>query len=90
MHAHTYTNFEVTFSPDRGLKKQPLRQQYILSRGDGKAGPQFVFLFALDCNVAFPADSGRPRLSLCRVFVFLFVVTDETYRAFPTEEPQVM
>ena len=58
----------------RGEEKQkPQRQQYILSQGDGKAGPQFVFLFALDCNVAFPSrqqpassiSSPRVCLSLC-------------------------
>lgn len=61
----------------RGEEKQkPQRQQYILSRGDGKAGPQFVFLFALDCNVAFPRRQ-QPASSISSPCVCLSLCCDE-------------
>lgn len=72
---HPLPNFEVTFSAGR-KKQKPQRQQYILSRGDGKAGPQFVFLFALDCNVAFPRRQ-QPASSISSPCVCLSLCCDE-------------
>lgn len=45
------------------------RQHSTSSLWDGKAGPQFVFLFALDCNVALTADISQPHLSPHSVFL---------------------
>lgn len=67
---HPLPSFEVTFSAGR-KKQKPQRQQYILSRGDGKAGPQFVFLFALDCNVAFPPPTAAGLVYLLAVCLSL-------------------
>lgn len=55
-----------------------------------KVGPQFVFLFAGDCTVAFTASSRRPFpiCAPCAFFSSLFVVTDEACHAVSTEKPR--